>query len=141
GVVNRRCVLYYSPFDKAKRESLKQPSPILHAPAIQHAERPDDVGNPVLGRQPGSRIARIRKQGVDVNDVVVPDVLGKPFPQWKRDLVEPGLPSKIRNVDTLLIYPTFVGSFSCSHIDLKPRQIESSGNQRHGEAGPTVPGR
>ena len=74
-VVHQRRMGQDAPLDQSKRQALQPGPPMGHAPVIQGAKRPDDVGDVAARGPERGRERRKREQRVDVHDVEVGHVL------------------------------------------------------------------
>src|SRR5215471_7270988 len=97
-------------------------------------------------------IARIRKEGVNVDEIVASNVIGQPFCQRKRDLIKISLPAKIEIVDAVTHHRWRIFGIvwlicemsnltlrcGCDYIDLKVHLNKSPGDQRQGKTGSAV---
>ena len=94
-VVHERRVTDDAALEHAERETLQPRPPVLHAPLVQCAERPDDVRHAEAVRPEGGGKAGEREEGMNVQQVEVGHVLRQPGAERPRERIESRLPRKI----------------------------------------------
>ncbi len=72
--------------DQIQRPLFQPSPPILHAPLIQHAERPDDVRHTGSPGGTGRGKTAEREEGVNVDSIIIRHVLAEPLRQGARTL-------------------------------------------------------